>query len=133
MERFYIKFFTEQRHYTFIYTPSDVPLNAIEKNLLQIVQESYAPDGAVEWEGKYPYKALFYPGAGGSRDIAYPAYGFEAGAPLKYYHTLAEQGVEKGGDGNVYIMLRDVDPETIVVNNVLPYENGGFFPLPGSS
>tara|TARA_B110000858_G_scaffold181133_1_gene219369 strand:+ start:234 stop:635 length:402 start_codon:yes stop_codon:yes gene_type:complete len=133
MERFYIKFFTEERHSKFIHTPSDVALNAIEKNILQIIQDANAPDGSVEWEGKYPYQALFYPGAGGSRNMAYPVYGFQAGPPLKYYHTLGEQGVQKGGDGNVYIMLRDINPETIVVNNFLPYENGGFLPLPGSS
>jgi hypothetical protein len=133
MARFYIKFFTEERQWRFIHTPSDVALNAIEKNILQIIQEANSPDGPVEWQGKYPYTALFYPGASGSRDMAAPVSGFQAGPPLKYYHSLGEQGVEKGGDGNVYIMLRDVDPETIVVNNVLPYENGGFMPLPGSS
>ena len=133
MPRFYIKFFTEERHRRFIYTPSDVALNAIEKNILQIIQDTNSPDGPVEWEGKYPYTALFYPGAGGNRDMAAPVYGFQAGPPLKYYHTLAEQGIQKGGDGNVYIMLRDVNPETIVVNNYLPYENGGFLPLPESS
>ena len=133
MQRFYIKFFTEERPYKFIHTPSDVALNAIEKNILQIIQDANAPDGSVEWEGKYPYEALFYPDSRGSRNMAAPVYGLQAGQPLKYFHTLLEQGVQKGGDGNVYIMLRDVDPETIVVNNFLPYENGGFRRLPGSS
>jgi len=122
-----IVFFNEEHSLTTNYYVSDVQVNASEMTIYQIIQESRGP---VEWSGRFPYVAKFRPGIDGSRNLAYPGYGFQVGKPLKYYHTLGEQNVEAAFDGKVYIMLRTVNPETIVVNDSLIYENRGFYPLP---
>tara|TARA_B100000963_G_C22606965_1_gene663009 strand:- start:665 stop:1024 length:360 start_codon:yes stop_codon:yes gene_type:complete len=94
---------------------SDVPVSAIEMNIIQLLRAS---EGIVMWKGKFVYMA--YPGEN-------PEEGFVAGTPLMYYLSLHDQNVQPADDGNVYVMLRTVNPEDNAT-----YQGMGFARLPTS-